>query len=128
MLILNAKSHITMNRKRVLADAKALCLKLAENYQAPEPFTIRLPGAGGKAALMMALDNFKAQGKATPHDAVIGEHLATVLTGGNTDITQELTEQNILDLEHDAFMDLVKTKPTMDRIEYMLETSKPLRN
>lgn len=128
MLILNSKSRITMNRRRVLADAKALCLQLAENYAPPEPFTIRLPGAGGKAALMMALDNFKAQGKATPHDAVIGEHLATVLTGGNTDITQELTEQDILNLEHDAFMDLVKTKPTLDRIEHMLETSKPLRN
>lgn len=128
MMILNPVSGITMNRRRVLADAKALCLKLAQGYTPPQPRTIRLPGATAKTALLMALDGFKAQGKATPHDLVVGEHLATVLSGGDTDITQELTEQNLLDLEHDVFMELVKTEGTLARIEHMLETNKPLRN
>lgn len=128
MMILNPASGITMNRRRVLADAKALCLKLAEGYTPPEPRTIRLPGATAKTALLMALDGLEAQGKATPHDLVVGEHLATVLSGGDTDITQELTEQNLLDLEHDVFMELVKTEGTLARIEHMLETNKPLRN
>lgn len=128
MLILNAASGVTMNRTRVLADAKALAVKLAEGYAPPEPRTIRLPGASGKAALMMALDQYREQGKATPHDLVVGEHLATVLSGGATDITEELSEQNLLDLEHDVFMQLVKTNATLDRIEHMLEIGKPLRN
>ena len=73
MLILNAKSGITMNRRRVLADAKARCLALAENYSPPEQGLIRLPGATGRAALEMALEGFVKTGKATPHDAVLGK-------------------------------------------------------
>jgi 3-hydroxyacyl-CoA dehydrogenase len=128
MMILNARSGISMNRTRVLADAKALCLKLAEGYAPPAPQVIHLPGASAKAAMLMALDNLREQGKATPHDLVVGEHLATVLSGGATDITEPRTEQNLLDLEHDVFMQVVKTKATLARIEHMLEMSKPLRN
>ncbi len=128
MLIVNSKSRIVMNRTRVLSEAKDLCLELAQNYAAPEPTTIRLPGESAKVALEMAIEGFTASGKATPHDAVVAHHLAVVLSGGNTDITEELTEQNLLDLEHDMFMELVKTKPTLDRIAFMLENNKPLRN
>ncbi len=128
MMILNARSGITPNRRRVLADAKALCLKLAENYTPPAPSSLHLPGASAKAALMMGLEQMQAQGKTTPHDLVVGEALATVLSGGSTDITQPLSEQDLLNLEHDVFMHVVKTRGTLDRIEHMLETSKPLRN
>jgi 3-hydroxyacyl-CoA dehydrogenase len=128
MLILNEKSGITMNRRRVLADAKARALKLAENYTPPETRTVRLPGETGRVALKLAVDNFRASGKATPHDEVVSMHLAYVLTGGETDITQEVTEQQLLDLEHDMFMELCKTTATRDRIAHMLNTSKPLRN
>ncbi len=128
MLILNDKSGITMNRRRVLADAKARALKLAENYQPPETRTVRLPGETGRVALQLAVDNYRKSGKATPHDEVVSMHLAYVLTGGNTDITQEVSEQQLLDLEHDMFMELCKTTATRDRIAHMLNTSKPLRN
>lgn len=128
MLILNAQSRISMNRRRVLADAKELALELAANYAAPEPFAVRLPGASGKLALDMAVEGFVKTGKATPHDVVVADHLAQVLTGGDTDITQEVTEQQLLDLEHDHFMELCKTKATQERIAHMLNTSKPLRN
>ena len=128
MLILNSKSRITMNRRRVLADAKELALQLTENYAPPEPRTVRLPGATGYAALKMAVDGFRANGKATPHDEVVSLHLARVLTGGDTDMTIEMTEQQILDLEHAMFMELVHTQATRDRIAHMLNTSKPLRN
>lgn len=128
MQILNPLSRISPNRARLLADAKELCLTLGENYTPPRPYNIRLPGPSGKAALMMALEGFRATGKATPHDMVVGEALATVLSGGQTDITEETSEQRLLELEHDLFMELVKTKGTMARIEHMLETSKPLRN
>ncbi len=128
MLILNAASRISMNRDRVLFDAKQLALSLAENYTAPVPQTLRLPGASGHAALMLAVDNFVRTGKATPHDTVVADHLARVLTGGNTDITQEVSEEELLKLEHEHFMALTRTKATRDRIAHMLATSKPLRN
>jgi 3-hydroxyacyl-CoA dehydrogenase len=59
---------------------------------------------------------------------VVCKILANVLSGGDTDISEPVTEQQLLDLEHDAFMELVKTKGTLARIEHMLSTGKPLRN
>ena len=128
MMILNKQSRIVMNRRRVLSDAKTLCLDLTQSYAPPVPRTVKLPGATGYTALQMAVENFRKSGKATPHDEVVSMHLARVLTGGDTDITKEVTEQQILDLEHDMFMELVHTKATRDRIAHMLATSKPLRN
>jgi len=128
MRILNAKSRITMNRDRLLPDAKELCLQLAEGYVTPVSPTVKLPGKSGRVALDMAVKGLAALGKVTPHDQVVVAHLAEVLTGGNYSTTQEITEQQLLDLEHDHFMELVKLRPTLDRIEYMLENNKPLRN
>ncbi len=126
--ILRDDDRITMNRVRVLADAKSRCLEMAKDYKAPEPAVLHLPGATAKVALSMAVDGFKASGKASPHDVVVCKALATVLSGGDTDMSEALTEQQVLDLEHEVFMELVKTKPTLARIEHMLETGKPLRN
>jgi len=128
MGILNEKSRISMNRRRVLADAKELCAALAKDYAAPQKTTLRLPGASGFTALKMAIDSFRMNGKATPHDVVVSEALARVLTGGDTDITRETTEEDILNLEREMFMELCKTEATRLRIKSMLETSKPLRN
>lgn len=128
MLILNRQSRISMNRRRVLADAKSLALELAANYAPPEARTIRLPGETAYTALKLAVDNFRKNGKATPHDEVVSLALARVLTGGDTDITREVSEQDMLNLEHEMFMELCKTQGTRDRIAAMLNTSKPLRN
>lgn len=128
MKILNDLSRITMNRARLLPDAKALCLSLAENYAPPEPPVFRLPGPSSKVALQMGLEQFVATGKATPHDVVVCTRLAEVLSGGDTDIVDTLSEQQLLDLEHTAFMELIRTKGTLDRIDHMLATGKPLRN
>lgn len=128
MLILTDKDSISMHRERVLPDAKAKCLSLAESYEAPTPPRFHLPGKTAETALVMALQGFVRSGKATPHDEVVCSALAKVLAGGTTDITKELTEQDMLDLELDWFMELVKTQGTMDRVEHMLETGKPLRN
>jgi len=128
MKILYNGCRISMNRMRLMADAKQLCQSMAGNYTPPAPPSVSLPGATGKTALLMALDQFAAQGKATPHDVVVCKLLAHVLSGGDTDITETVSEQQILDLEHQAFMELVKTRGTLDRIEHMLTTGKPLRN
>ena len=79
MLIVNDKSRLVMNRRRVLSEAKNLCLDLAKDYTAPEPFNVRLPGAGGYTALKLAVDTFRANGKATPHDETVSLALARVL-------------------------------------------------
>ena len=128
MKILRETDGITMNRVRVLADAKAKCISMASGYVAPQPATIHLPGGSAKVAMSMAVEGFAAAGKATPHDVIVSKQLANILSGGDTDISEAMTEQQLLDLEHEAFMYLIKTKGTLARIEHMLETGKPLRN
>ncbi|MBZ0089104.1 MAG: 3-hydroxyacyl-CoA dehydrogenase, partial [Thermoanaerobaculia bacterium] len=93
LLFLRESDGVTMNRDRLLADAKAKALALvAAGYQPPEPVEISLPGPSGKAALDLAVDGFRASGAATPHDAVVSHRLATVLTGGDTDPTETVSE------------------------------------
>ena len=65
---------------------------------------------------------------ALPHDEVVNLALAEAVCGGDADLTDTLTEQQMLDLERAAFMRLVKTPATLARIEHVLETGKPLRN
>jgi 3-hydroxyacyl-CoA dehydrogenase len=128
-LFLRAGDGITMNRDRLLADAKAKALALvAAGYRPPEAVEISLPGPSGKAALDMAVAGFRGSGLATPHDAVVAGHLATVLTGGETDVTETLGEEDLLALERAAFLALVRTPATLTRIEGMLETGKAVRN
>jgi 3-hydroxyacyl-CoA dehydrogenase len=128
MGFLRATDGITMNRDRVLADAKAKALALAKDYQPPKEQIISLPGPTGIAALKLALSGFIATGKATPHDVTVSLALAKVLTGGKTDHTETVTEKDLLKLERQAFLELLKTNATLARIEHMLDTGKPLRN
>ena len=125
---LRATDGITMNRDRLLFDAKARALAMVDGYKPPEKPEFRLPGASGHAALQLAVDSFRKQGKATPHDAVVAGELARVLTGGDADVTDIVTEADLLRLEREAFMRLVRNPNTQDRVEHMLETGKPLRN
>ncbi len=119
---------ITMNRDRLLFDAKAKVLALAEGYQPPKPAEYRLPGPGGRVALDLAVDGFFAQGKATPHDVVVSKAVARVLTGGEHDALDVLTEDDVTTLEREAFMTLVRNPASLARTEHMLTTGKPLRN
>ncbi len=120
---------ITMNRDRLLYDAKQKALALSKNYKAPEPVTdICLPGATGKYALDMAVGDLRKSGKATPYDVVVSGHLASVLSGGETDWTEKRTEDDLLALERREFVQLLRKEGTMARIEHMLDNGKPLRN
>jgi len=125
---LRPSDGITMNRDRLLADAKARALKMAEQYQPPKPPEFRLPGAGGRAALQLAVEGFQARGLATPYDAVVSGFLAGILTGGDADLVDTVTEEQLLTLERQAFMALVRDPRSQARVEHMLETGKPLRN
>ncbi len=128
MLILRKDDGITMNRTRLLHDAKMKALELAENYKPPEPPVYRLPGPSGKLALDMAVEGFAKMGKATKHDVVVSGALAEILSGGDTEYFQDLSEDRVLELERKSFMRLVRTPDSIARIEHMLETGKPLRN
>jgi 3-hydroxyacyl-CoA dehydrogenase len=68
------------------------------------------------------------QGKATDHDRTVAFALADVLTGGETDAIETVDEDQLLTLERSAFMSLIRRPKTLDRIEHMLDTGKPLRN
>jgi 3-hydroxyacyl-CoA dehydrogenase len=120
---------ISMNRDRLLADAKARALKmLADGYQPPKTPELRLPGPSGRTGLNLVVHGFAQQGKALPHDVVVSDALAEVLSGGKTDHTEIVTEDHVTKLERAAFMKLVKTEGTLARMEHMLTTGKPLRN
>ena len=119
---------ITMNRYRLLADAKALALGLTANYAVPQPAALKLPGAAGRVAFNLAAESFHRRGLATDHDLVVANELAGVLSGGEADCIDVLTENELLRLERAAFMRLIKTEGTLARIEHVLATGKPLRN
>jgi 3-hydroxyacyl-CoA dehydrogenase len=119
---------ISMNRDRLLADAKQRALSLVEGYTPPKAPEFVLPGASGRTGLNAAVQGFHRRGIATDHDLVVADALADVLCGGDTDIIDVVSEQQILDLERKAITRLLRTPPTLARIEHTLETGRPLRN
>jgi 3-hydroxyacyl-CoA dehydrogenase len=128
LLFLSQTDGITMNKYRLLADAKAKALALAENYTPPLPGIYPLPGKTAAILLGMGVKAFRLLGKATAYDVEIAEKLAWVLSGGNADITAPLSEDDLLALECEAFVELVKQPGTLARLDHMLKTGKPLRN
>jgi 3-hydroxyacyl-CoA dehydrogenase len=129
MGFLRAGDGITFNRDRLLADAKAKALALVEDYQPPEPAELTLPGPSGKASLDFAVRDLKAKGLVTPHDEVVADALAGVLSGGpDADMTEPLSEEAVQALERKALMGLFKTEASLARMQHMLDTGKPLRN
>ncbi len=119
--------RITMNRDRLLTDAKARVLDLAPDYVAPMPRTITALGKDALGNLLYAGWAMHEGGAITDHEVRIAKELAYVLCGGDGP-PRLVTEQDILDLEREAFLKLLGTKETQERIVYTLKTGKPLRN
>ena len=86
---------------------------------APLNEKIRLPGTTAKTMLDMVVDGFAALGAATPHGRIVCGRLAETLSGGMTDITEVLSEDDLSILERQAFMSLVQTEATRDCIDHM---------
>ncbi|PCI19274.1 MAG: 3-hydroxyacyl-CoA dehydrogenase [Piscirickettsiaceae bacterium] len=127
-LFLSTNDGITMNLERLLFDAKSKALSMVEGYQPADAVDISLPGETARTALNLAVSGFVQAGKATAYDGKIAEQLAMVLSGDKTDSTDLINEDDLLTLERKAFMTLIKTDKTLDRVQHMLETGKPLRN
>ena len=124
---------ITVNRDLLLRDAKADAIKLAEakesgQWQPAQPQMLLLPGAGARMVLEQQVENMLLTGRVSEHDAVIARHLARVLTGGDCSPITPVTEQDVLDLEREAFLSLCGTEKTQERMQAILMTGKPLRN
>jgi 3-hydroxyacyl-CoA dehydrogenase len=126
MLILRERDGITMNRDRLLADAKARALALVPGYVPPKPPTFRLPGISGRVGIAGVVGDFRKRGLATEYDVVVSGRLAEVLTGGEADLVDTVTEDQLLGLERKAFMEAVQDERTQARIAQMLTTGKPL--
>ena len=121
--------EITMNRDRLLEDAKAQALLLARDYAPAEPrAAIRVGGEGVLATLKLGVHLAWRAGRVSDHDAVIGRKLAWVLAGGNLTHPSTLSEQQLLDLEREAFLSLCGERKTLERVAHTLKTGKPLRN
>jgi 3-hydroxyacyl-CoA dehydrogenase len=116
---LRASDGITMNRDRVVADARACAASLAQGWQVPEKPSFTLPGPAGAAAMLQAMPG------ETVHDRTVFAALAHILSGG---AGGPVSEDALLALEREAFMALVRTEPTQARIAHTLSTGKPLRN
>jgi 3-hydroxyacyl-CoA dehydrogenase len=121
---------ITMNRDRLLADAKAHALqRVADGYQPPVPRTsIRVGGDAVLAPLKLGIHLAWRAGRISDHDALIGRKLATIMAGGTLPHPAVVSEQHLLDLEREAFLSLLGARKTQERIHHTLKTGKPLRN
>jgi len=128
--MLSAADRITMNRERLLLDAKAQAAALAESgYVPPQPRTqIPAPGIAALATMETGIYLMGEAGYATAHDRKVARWAAYVLAGGRITPGTLISEQYLLDLEREAFLSLCGERLTQERIAYTLKTGKPLRN
>ncbi len=126
---LRPTDRLSLNRDTLLHDAKQDVLELAKTYTPSQPRQdILVPGAGGAMAVKSSIRNFINLGQISEHDGLIAAKLAHVLCGGNLAAQGMVSEQQLLDLEREAFLQLLGTEKTLARIQYMLMNNKPLRN
>ena len=112
--------HVALHRARALAES---------GYQPPlVQRAVKVAGRNGIATCEMMLINMLEGGFISPWDYRVGRAVATALCGGEVDTNAKVSEQWMLDVERALFVDLLKTEKTQQRIQYMLETGKPLRN
>src|SRR5580692_1452519 len=127
---LTDSDNITMNRERVLSDAKARALEMVRaGYEPPQPRTdIPAPGENILAALKMGVHLMRQGDYITEYEVKLATKIAEVLCGGNVTPGTPVSEQYILDLEREGFKSLCGEKKTQERIQYTLKTGKTLRN
>jgi 3-hydroxyacyl-CoA dehydrogenase len=127
---LSDSDRITMNRERVLADAKARALELVQTgYEPPLPRTdIPAPGENVLAMLKLGVYLMHEGGYISEYEVKLGNKIAEVMCGGNVTTGTPISEQYVLDLEREGFKSLCGERKTQERIQYTLKTGKTLRN
>ncbi|MFW5997934.1 MAG: 3-hydroxyacyl-CoA dehydrogenase/enoyl-CoA hydratase family protein [Desulfovermiculus sp.] len=125
---MTASDAVSMDIGSLLGDAKSRVLSLAKNYRPRKPAVVKAPGRSVAASVKSQLWNMKEGSFITEYEYEMGSQVADVITGGDVDAGTLVTEQYILDIERAAFVRLCRNQKTVDRINHMLKTNKPLRN
>jgi 3-hydroxyacyl-CoA dehydrogenase len=126
---LRASDQISMNRDRLVADAKQTALSLVRaGYHAPAPAEIRVLGEEFLAVAKLGIHMLVRAEYASEYDGVVARKLAYILAGGSITAPQTVSEQYMLDLEREAFVSLCGERKTQERMAHTLKTGKPLRN
>jgi 3-hydroxyacyl-CoA dehydrogenase len=128
--LLRDVDSVTMNRERLMADAKATVLdRVRDGYRAPAPRTaIAVGGEDTRAALDLGIHLAWRGGRISDHDALIARKVARIMTGGDLPHPTTVSEQYLLDLERETFLSLCGEARTLERIRHTLKTGKTLRN
>lgn len=127
--LIHGRDQIVLNKDRAIAEAKKQVLDLAPNYTQPiQREDITVMGQTGLAALYIAANELRLGKYASEHDIKIAKKVAYVLCGGDLSGTPKVSEQYLLDVEREAFLSLCGEQKTLERIQHMLQTNKPLRN
>lgn len=126
--LLKTRDSVCLSTEQVLYQAKAKVLALAENYTAPVAKNVTVLGRTGLATLYTAINEFYLGKYMSDYDVEISRKVAYVLCGGDLTGQQKVSEQYLLDIEREAFLQLLGNQKTLDRIQYMLINNKPLRN
>ena len=128
--LLQASDQITMNRERLLHDAKHTAIHLAKTgYRPPSRRTdIPVGGPDTKAALELGVHLAWRSGRLSEYDVHLGHTIAHLLSGGNVPHATTVSERYLLDLEREAFLSLCGEQKTQERIAHTLKTGKTLRN
>jgi 3-hydroxyacyl-CoA dehydrogenase len=120
---------VSFDRARQLTEACRRAIGLAESgWHAPAPRAYVLPGESGMATLSMMIGTLVEAGQASEHDAKIARKLAELVCGGVAGSSHEVTEDEMLELEREAFLSLCGEPKSQERMQYMLMNNKPLRN
>ncbi len=120
--------RVILNSSRNLKEAKKEVLHLSPYYVQPRPKEITVTGRTGLGSLYVGINELYRGNYASEYDVKIAKKIANVLCGGDITGTQKVSEQYLLDLEREAFLSLCGEQKTLERIQYMLENKKPLRN
>jgi 3-hydroxyacyl-CoA dehydrogenase len=120
---------ILPNGDQQIKKAKDVCLGMVQaGYEPPTPKALIALGEPARAVFKAGLYPLQLGGFASEHDVLIANRLGHILTGGDRSPGTKMTEQDVLDLEREAFVSLTGTEKTQQRIQHMLQTGKPLRN
>jgi len=122
------KDKSIMNRDKLLPVSQDLIAKIKEKHKTPQPPIFKLSGSQVRDKMSQTLENLFKEKKILEHGMEVGNKLAFVLSGGNTSIDKELSEDDLYALELEAFIQLIQMEKTQARIEHTLNTGKPLIN
>ncbi|HRD82221.1 MAG: 3-hydroxyacyl-CoA dehydrogenase/enoyl-CoA hydratase family protein [Saprospiraceae bacterium] len=127
--LLPGRDAVAPNKDRAIAEAKKKVLELSYNYVQPiQRNDVYVLGRQGLATLLLAANELRLGNYASDHDIKIAQKIAYVLCGGDLTAPQQVSEQYLLDVEREAFLSLCGEQKTLERIQHMLQTNKPLRN